>query len=536
MAQAKSLAEMSVNTLMMVSFAVPGGAPFGAALAVGGFLIGIFWPDGAMPSQYEPINKADLDAAIASLKDFFLTVLNAAKIADTTGAIETPTTHLNDVWQKILKIKLDGQGYHFLQDTTTQQFVAEVDKYLDAVSNDSVSQVADANLTKLRAGTVPTNQAAPVSLLIGSLMVSYLKLVVTWSWGREVLGCSEYEDYLIAHKKWVQACGNLPPGTNKPPEPMPPATTVKLPEWQDWSNGVGPVSDLITGVDRLVEEFDGPNGIYTTLAASWNDRALQVKTRMNQISLQNDGASPTNYWVEDSRPPGMKTLSNGDKLFSVAWAECITGNQVAYEWDYWTKFYSLQSVTADDITQGRIAIDLWKQIREDMKFQTRRVQPGDDLTAIARLFYTPLVVSLKLVESNPKVLADANLIAKGEVLLIPDLQNLAAPTQYTVKSGDTLITIATAIYADEKLATRIYEANKTLQSKALTTGSTLIIPDLIDRTKNTSYTVKAGDSLTLIASTVYTVADLVAKLQDANKNKVKGVVVIPDDVLKIPNL
>ena len=84
MAQAKSLAEMSVNTLMMVSFAVPGGAPFGAALAVGGFLIGIFWPDGAMPSQYEPINKADLDAAIASLKDFFLTVLNAAKIADTS--------------------------------------------------------------------------------------------------------------------------------------------------------------------------------------------------------------------------------------------------------------------------------------------------------------------------------------------------------------------------------------------------------------------------------------------------------------------
>ena len=89
---------------------------------------------------------------------------------------------------------------------------------------------------------------------------------------------------------------------------------------------------------------------------------------------------------------------------------------------------------------------------------------------------------------------------------------------YAVESGDTLWTIAQEAYNNGAYWQQIYEANKRTigpDPNTLTAGTVLYIPQV--QGQATTYTVKAGDTLWLIAQHFYGNGESWQKIYDANK-------------------
>ncbi|AEB29783.1 putative polysaccharide deacetylase [Carnobacterium sp. 17-4] len=150
------------------------------------------------------------------------------------------------------------------------------------------------------------------------------------------------------------------------------------------------------------------------------------------------------------------------------------------------------------------------------------VKPGDTLTKIAALYG---VIVQQLATANK--LTNTNLIRVGQLLTIPT-------TNYTVKAGDTLIKIAQAhkvtvqqLVAINQLSNpNILKIGQVLKIPAK--ASTPTIPNPVPTTTN--YTVKSGDTLYSIAKKYgITVQQIVTANKLANANVIKV-----GQVLKIP--
>ncbi|WP_222172228.1 LysM peptidoglycan-binding domain-containing protein [Cellulomonas sp. C5510] len=109
---------------------------------------------------------------------------------------------------------------------------------------------------------------------------------------------------------------------------------------------------------------------------------------------------------------------------------------------------------------------------------TYMVRPGDSLSAIARDQLGDADRWPELVQLNPVVADDPDLIYAGTVLLLPPVAPPATPTRtYTVQPGDTLSSIAARELGDADRYPEIFEAStNTVQPD----GRRVTDPDVID--------------------------------------------------------
>ncbi|WP_214876213.1 LysM peptidoglycan-binding domain-containing protein [Exiguobacterium sp. CH10] len=143
--------------------------------------------------------------------------------------------------------------------------------------------------------------------------------------------------------------------------------------------------------------------------------------------------------------------------------------------------------------------------------KTYTVKSGDTLYSIARTY--GVTVSALAAANN---ITNVNSISVGQVLIIPGTTVTPPPTttvKYTVKSGDTLYKIATMY---NTTVAKIAAANNITNVNLISVGQVLIIPGTTvtpPPTTTVKYTVKSGDTLYKIA-TMYNTT--VAKIATAN--------------------
>lgn len=141
--------------------------------------------------------------------------------------------------------------------------------------------------------------------------------------------------------------------------------------------------------------------------------------------------------------------------------------------------------------------------------KTYTVKSGDTLYSIARTY--GVTVSALAAANN---ITNYSLIYVGQVLIIPTT-TVTPPTttvKYTVKSGDTLYKIATMY---NTTVAKIAAANNIANVNSIYVGQVLVIPGttVTPPTTTVKYTVKSGDTLYKIA-TMYNTT--VAKIAAAN--------------------
>jgi LysM repeat protein len=136
------------------------------------------------------------------------------------------------------------------------------------------------------------------------------------------------------------------------------------------------------------------------------------------------------------------------------------------------------------------------------------VKKGDSLYSIARQFNTT-VDELKRVNN-----LTSNLLSIGQVLTIPTVAPPSGVTTYTVKSGDSLYSIA------QRYNTTVDEIKRAnnLTSNLLKIGQILIIPSPTPPTTGITYTVKSGDNLYDIARRYNTTVDAIKKANNLTSN------------------
>ncbi|WP_404353713.1 LysM peptidoglycan-binding domain-containing protein [Exiguobacterium aurantiacum] len=159
--------------------------------------------------------------------------------------------------------------------------------------------------------------------------------------------------------------------------------------------------------------------------------------------------------------------------------------------------------------------------------KTYTVKSGDTLYSIARAYG----VTVSALAAANKI-TNYNSIYVGQVLVIPGTTVTPPPTttvKYTVKSGDTLYKIAT-LY--KTTVAKIAAANKITNINSITVGQVLVIPGTTVTPPATTvkYTVKSGDTLYKIA-TMYNTT--VAKIAAAN-NITNTSLISVGQVLTIP--
>ncbi|WP_074035044.1 LysM peptidoglycan-binding domain-containing protein [Exiguobacterium profundum] len=150
--------------------------------------------------------------------------------------------------------------------------------------------------------------------------------------------------------------------------------------------------------------------------------------------------------------------------------------------------------------------------------KTYTVKSGDTLYSIARTY--GVTVSALAAANN---ITNYSLIYVGQVLIIPGTTVTPPPSttvKYTVKSGDTLYKIATMY---NKTVAKIAAANNITNVNSIYVGQVLIIPTttVTPPTTTVKYTVKSGDTLYKIA-TMYntTVAKIAAANNITNVNSI----------------
>lgn len=177
------------------------------------------------------------------------------------------------------------------------------------------------------------------------------------------------------------------------------------------------------------------------------------------------------------------------------------------------------SLTTDTLTPGQL-LTIPTTSSDNQVTNTYIVQRGDSLWLIAN---KNNVTVDELKKANNLT---GNTLTIGQVLVIPSSNNQTPPsednnvgyeTTYIVKRGDSLWSIANNYGVT---VNQLKEANG-ITNNMLTIGQELIIPVSLPNntpTNTTTYTVKRGDSLWLIANNYNTTVDNLKSLNNLSSN------------------
>lgn len=178
---------------------------------------------------------------------------------------------------------------------------------------------------------------------------------------------------------------------------------------------------------------------------------------------------------------GYYTVKKGDSLWSIANSFGVTVSELK----------SLNNLSSNNLSIGQKLKIPEKEVEEEIVTEgnTYVVKSGDTLYSIATK-YGVTVSDLKTTNN-----LTSNTLSLNQVLKIPGV-DIEVPNTYTVTKGDSLYSIAT------KYGTTVNDIKSlnNLTSNTLSIGQVLILPGIVDEGSVNTYTVKSGDTLYSIAN------------------------------------
>lgn len=185
-------------------------------------------------------------------------------------------------------------------------------------------------------------------------------------------------------------------------------------------------------------------------------------------------------------------VKSGDTLYSIAKKYNLTVNELK----------ELNNLTTNNLSLGQILdVESPVSITENVYV----VKKGDSLYSIANEFETT-VDTLKTLNN-----LTSNLLSVGQKILLP-VEDVVKTNTYTVKSGDTLYSIA-RLY--NTTVTELKDING-LSTTLLSLGQVLQVPTSVVETM--TYTVKSGDTLYSIAKKYNTSIDNIKEKNNLTSN------------------
>ena len=252
--------------------------------------------------------------------------------------------------------------------------------------------------------------------------------------------------------------------------------------------------------------YTSPEGVTTnTYTVQRGDTlysiAARLGTTVSELSSLNNLTStslsigqvlriPTEEIQEDEED--LYIVKAGDSLYSIARDKGTTVDEIK----------SLNNLTSNNLSIGQLLKLPSALVPED----TYTVKRGDSLYSIANKLDTTVDV-LKEVNN-----LTSNILSVGQVLIVPTYEDQQTGITYTVKSGDSLYSIAREF---NTTVDAIKNANN-LTSNLLSVGQSLVIPS--DDGLETTYTVQSGDSLYSIARKFGTDVNTLKELNNLTSN------------------
>ncbi len=437
----ESLITAGMNTAMMVAFACPGGAPVGAALALGSFLVETLFPHspvdkGKFDPPVPPLSQADLQAALASLKSDLINALKNQQTDDVVQQMLTLDQSYHEYWENVAKLTMNGEQYVVnATDQGTQDFIKHTsDTYFD-LQNTTTGVLAtlrtfrnklqarslnDASLTPDQVAENRTNTIA-LYCWICSLTVSYLKAAVTWRWGWELLTAWQFDEYkkelakFNSGKSQFQDFAHLVnnfPGVNTSPNYVPP-------DWNHWINTpFCPVPILLKELTSMLDHVE-----VLPPEQAKNKPARPGLYPETQAHLKDLDAKVSSY---DSVKPGSVPLTKQLLLDAMTKGIARSG-----AWEQLADQYGLHNITEDQLDQFHKTIESWKTIAETVNFVNYTVEPGDTILAIIQKHFKDPTDSFnngwRLCNANFTIdashhlpdLKDPKVLTTGQIVKIP---------------------------------------------------------------------------------------------------------------------
>ena len=188
----------------------------------------------------------------------------------------------------------------------------------------------------------------------------------------------------------------------------------------------------------------------------------------------------------------LYTVKAGDTLYKIAAANNTTVDEIK----------ALNNLTSNNLSIGQL-LKLPSPLTPET---TYTVQKGDSLYAIANKYNTT-VDALKKANN-----LTSNILSIGQVLKIPTVLETETGITYTVKSGDSLYSIA----REYNTTVDAIKSLNNLSSILLSIGQVLKIPT--GASLETTYTVQKGDSLYSIAKKFNTTVATLKELNNLTSN------------------
>ncbi len=272
------------------------------------------------------------------------------------------------------------------------------------------------------------------------------------------------------------------------------------------------VRELQTKLKALLYYTGSINGIYD----------LETENAVKRFQLNNDltttGTTNNQTWnlintlygnLSDCVTGGVGdtsttyTVKSGDTLYSIARKYNTTVDELK----------KLNNLTSNTLSIGQVLKIPTTTDSGDSTYTTYTVKSGDTLYSIAEKYNTT-VDDLKRFNN-----LTSNTLSIGQVLKIPTPTDSgdSTYTTYTVKNGDTLYSIA------RKYNTTVDEIKRfnNLTSNTLSIGQNLKIPITGGGNGTITYTVKSGDTLYSIARKYNTTVDRIKNLNNLTSNTLR---------------
>ncbi|HVT98976.1 MAG TPA: LysM peptidoglycan-binding domain-containing protein [Acidobacteriaceae bacterium] len=529
MPDSEKLMGMAANTAILGAFACE--APeLAFVIGAAQFFLDMVWPAAQAPTQMSPVDDAYLSSALDDLKSEITDAMWLLQLKVHTDAV----LHASSIYWGYLK--------QFQQMTidTDPESEDELDAYFrtakskeypfDVLDNARLYITTDATVDKdLTPLQVAEHYTKTIGLyaVIGSAMIAYLKASVAWRRAKLMYPYLEYAKYQVALAKYEKLDPNHQHPAWKPadvPDPNPNGKNP-LPDWHDWiQREESGVPRLIETVNTLVGYAEGTpatatapatTGLQVDMAQHWKATIDNIRARLDQMwvapqiprgNYDGSGKDLGPFWVVDTavgRPYVEYTVAAGDTLTSIAstqsrktysrltaddlffmnfdvfvdygrmtsgggyqiaqasWWQldktyddatfllpgmvlklpnlhtrppmsrefagcqwfCRSGAALAYEWETSMDHFALSGINERDITDFGKVIQLWKRARASVQFTPYTVKAGDTLLSIAG---GDAVLADKIYKFNSDTLKSPaqNLIA-GQVINIPDASVLS---------------------------------------------------------------------------------------------------------------
>lgn len=421
----KRLLGAGLNTMSMVAFAIPGGAPIGVLLMAFDALFEAL--TGEPPPVPPGITRSDLKAAFDKVKNQLTDAQWRAQVDKITYQVMALSQGQLEVQAAIAKIKMDGDRYTFLTNNdTVAHFVRHMDSYFDMTEaqspNGILTQLRTARyFLELKGGYVlskvtPNDQQIQdhqvnsfgLYYSIGSLTATYLKTAILWNWGQEMLAAWQYQQYLSDLAKWDTTDPDSDPKKKYPASIQAPGYTP--PSWETWTTEVNPnppparkkqdncpANILIQEVQEMLDYCVGSNSAcYTT-----------ILTRLNDLDAKATAAEAT-------LPAGTTAVTLAQMQTAGDLGAAAAGYLNVQE-----PAWSLLDVDGAAIADFAVKLDTWRSAQASAMFHTHKATAGESLTDIAAKEYPnqdPHAFAQKLYDANPGLKFDGPKSAAGDWL------------------------------------------------------------------------------------------------------------------------